>query len=34
MLGGNSHRKEEAQSFFGEVDRKSRDESNAIKLDN
>ena len=26
MLGGNSHRKEEVQSFFGEVDKKSRDE--------
>jgi hypothetical protein len=32
MLGGNSHRKGEAQSFFGDVDKKSRDESNVIKL--
>jgi len=34
MLGGNSHRKEEAQGFFGDVDKKSRDESTAIKLGN
>jgi hypothetical protein len=34
MLGGNSHRKEEAQSFFGKVDKKSRDESSTIKLGN
>jgi hypothetical protein len=34
MLGGNTHRKEEAQNFFGEVEQRSRDESNAVKLGN